>query len=276
MGPELVEVRLIRLPLAVHQRADLHMRGLQRELDLIRLRDPDATTIPHRLRALIDELDAEFGGVGVQPVDELESAVGRGDLSVDLTYQIPASAGPAAARLGDLLDEVDDYCRAQGHLLTLVTPPEALEYRRWFLGEFVRQTAGRPPTPWPDRHRRADRWNRSHSSPPAPGHAAMPLEWSVHTDGELWHLSLQGPLDLVSAPALRDALVDLTSREPGGVVDLSGCGFVDSVGISMLLAAVKRAAEHDVALRFRLSPAVERVLVVSGVLNRIDRLTASP
>ncbi len=48
------------------------------------------------------------------------------------------------------MDEADDYCRAGQHLLTLVTPPEALAFRRWYLGEFVRQIAGEQPRPWTD------------------------------------------------------------------------------------------------------------------------------
>jgi hypothetical protein len=33
--------------------------------------------------------------------------------------------------------------------LTLVTPPEAVAFRTWFLEEFVRQVAGEDPLPWP-------------------------------------------------------------------------------------------------------------------------------
>ena len=54
----------------------------------------------------------------------------------------------AAAEFDALLDEADDYCRAGETLLTLATPAPALAFRRWFLGEFVRQAAGEPPRPW--------------------------------------------------------------------------------------------------------------------------------
>jgi hypothetical protein len=49
-----------------------------------------------------------------------------------------------------MLDEVDEFCRQGKHLLTLATPPELVAYRRWYLGEFIAQLAGRPATPWPD------------------------------------------------------------------------------------------------------------------------------
>jgi anti-anti-sigma factor len=274
MTGELVEVRLIGLPVAVHRRADLHMRGLQRELDLIRFREADETSVPYRLDALVHDINTEFGGVGVQPTDELQDAVKRGESSIDLTYHLPRTIGPAAQRLGEMLDEVDDYCRGRGHLLTLVTPPEALEYRRWVLGEFVRQTAGEAPRAWPDR-RASTATDRGDTIPVVPSHAAVPATWTVDHEDDHWQLSLDGPLDLVSAPALRDVLVELTTGGGLGVIDLRECGFVDSVGVSVLLAGLTRAQQHGLELRFRLSPAVERVLDVSGVLPRIERV-ASP
>jgi hypothetical protein len=62
---------------------------------------------------------------------------------------VPEAAASAITHLGDIFDEADDYCRAGEHLLSLATPPESLEFRRWFLGEFVNQIAGAAPTPWP-------------------------------------------------------------------------------------------------------------------------------
>ena len=47
-------------------------------------------------------------------------------------------------------DETDRFCRASEHLLTLASPPDVRAYQDWILGEFVRQTAGLPPIPWPD------------------------------------------------------------------------------------------------------------------------------
>jgi anti-anti-sigma factor len=273
---DLVEVRLLRLPIAVHKRTDLHMRGLQRELDLIRFRDRDTTSVPHRLQALVDDITAEFGGVGVAPRNELQNAIERDDATIDLTYETPASIGPAANHLVAMLDEVDDYCRSRGHLLTLVTPPEALEYRRWFLGEFIRQTAGNAPVPWPERRMSRAAARADASPPPAPSHAAVPADWTVHSSDGRWELRVSGPLDLVSAPTLRDVLAELTSGNGDGLINLTECGFVDSVGVSVLLAALTRAHEHDGDLLFRLSPAVERVFDVAGVLTRIKRTDHDP
>ncbi len=60
---------------------------------------------------------------------------------------MPPEVAAAARRLGDLLDEADEFCRS-GHLLTVATQPESVAFRRWYLGEFQRQIDGHPPGPW--------------------------------------------------------------------------------------------------------------------------------
>jgi len=247
---------------------------LQRELELIRLGGADATGIPHRLRLLIDELTDEYGGVGDQPRAELDAAARRGDPSIDLVYRIPASAGAASRRLNDLLDQVDEYCRGRGHLLTQVTPPEALEYRRWFLGEFTRQCRGEAPIPWTEHRPSTGEPVQAPSSPAPP--VAPPLAqhgWTIESDRTTTTIAIVGALDLVSAPALRDLLVDATSVAPITVVDLAACDFIDSVGVSVLVAALLRAEGDGAVIHFRLGDAARRVLLISGVLDRLTLVT---
>jgi anti-anti-sigma factor len=268
---DLVEVRLLRLPVRLHDRASRHARGLQREFELIRRGNPDLDSVPHRLHALIDELNDEFGGVSDQPVQELEDAIERGDERIDLVYRVPATAGHAARRLGDLLDEVDDYCRAGEHLLTLVTPPDALQYRRWFLAEFVGQTEGADPIAWQDDVVPADEGSGTVVRPPAPAPPSpLPPGWSVERAPDVTIVVVDGALDLVSAPALRGVLTTLIPERPRVLVDLTSCDFVDSVGVSVLVAAVQRADEHGVAVSFRLGDAAERVVRISGLLDRLQ------
>lgn len=278
MSDDLVEVRLIDLPVPLHARSSTHLDGLQRELELIRLGGTDATGVPHRLRMLVDELTEEFGGVGAEPLAELDAAVERGDLSIDLVYRVPRSAGVGSVRLGDILDEVDEYCRGRGHLLTQVTPPDELEYRRWFLGEFSRQCRGEDPVPWSDHRPSAGEHpgiapveDAAPATDPPPG----PHGWTVDTDGTTTTIAVAGPLDLVSAPALRDLLVDATSIAPSTVVDLAGCDFIDSVGVSVLAAASLRAEGDGAAIRFRVGDAARRVLRISGLLDHLSIEDAS-
>jgi anti-anti-sigma factor len=269
MSDDLVDVHLIGLPVAVHHQASMHMKALQREFDLIRQNDADSTSIPHRLLALIGELSDQFGGVGEQPVEALEDAVDRGDATIDLSYRIPTSAGPASERLGELLDEADAYCATGTHLLTVVTPPEALRYRKWFLSQFMRQTAGLPPVPWP-------RYDGVHppgvadaNSDADDGPVELPASWATGHDNGATSLRVSGPIDIVTAPALRDALASLIPAQHHVTVDLTACDFLDSIGVSVLMAAHLRALEHHVELTFRLSGPARRVITISGLADRL-------
>ncbi len=141
----LVPVRILALPLDVYARASEHNDELLREFAFIR--EENADHVPSRLLALIEELNARFGGFTEAPTLAIQAALDRGDATIDLCYDVPPDAASAAQRLGSLLDEADEFCRS-GDLLTLATVPESLAFRRWFLEEFVLQIDGRPPRPW--------------------------------------------------------------------------------------------------------------------------------
>jgi hypothetical protein len=145
-----VEVRLLRLPLGLWQRTQEHVDGLLREFAFITQDEEARAATPGRLLALVKELSAGYGGFSAEQRRAMEAAVDRNESEIDLSYHVPPAAGPAAQQLGDMLDEADEYCRRGDHLLTLATPPEELRFRRWFIGEFVHQVEGAPPTPWPD------------------------------------------------------------------------------------------------------------------------------
>lgn len=152
VGPtaDLVEVRLLDLPLPVHQRSSEHFDELQREFALLRVQQDDVETpdVPVRLLDLVDALRERFAGFTTSTVQELEQAMDEGRDRVDLVFRVPPEAADAARTLGDLLDEADRFCRRGGALLTLEAPPEALAYRRWYLDEFIHQIDGGPPRPW--------------------------------------------------------------------------------------------------------------------------------
>lgn len=148
------EVRLLGVPMALHAAAQEHSAELMREMYLIAQQlhasggDGVDEHLPVRLVELVEALTGEYSGWTVSQDRQLDDAAASGVESIDLVYQIPIGAGAAAEHLGGMLDEADEYCRAGQHLLTLATPPELLRFRQWFLGEFIRQLAGEPPTPW--------------------------------------------------------------------------------------------------------------------------------
>jgi hypothetical protein len=142
---ELITVRVLGLPLDVLQRASEHNDELLREFALIREENSDH--VPSRLLALIEELNGRFGSFTEGPTNAIQEALGRGDAEMDLEYHVPSEAGDGVVRLAALLDEADEFCRS-GDLLTLATLPESLQFRRWFLEQFSRQIAGKPPRSW--------------------------------------------------------------------------------------------------------------------------------
>jgi hypothetical protein len=149
---DLVNVRLVGLPVPVWSRAQEHADELIREFILI-AGDRDHTSereVPARLIDLVGELTAQYGGLNSEQEIQLAQAAADGVEALDLIFHLPPLAAQAATHLGAMFDAADEYCRTGKHLLTLATPAESLAFRRWYLGEFDRQISGEPPTSWPD------------------------------------------------------------------------------------------------------------------------------
>src|SRR5690349_13102554 len=128
-GQDLMEVRLIDLPLGVQRKTNAHYDALMREFELIRQSDNAAGTVPVRLLDLVDEISVRFHEFAEQPRAVLEAALESGGTTVDLAYEVPRDIVEACRRLLELLDEVDDYCLAGEHLVTLSSPPEVRAFR---------------------------------------------------------------------------------------------------------------------------------------------------
>ena len=149
--PALRSIVVRGLPVPVHARASEHQAELQREFQLILIGSQEHDVdVPKRLFDLIEAVNAQFEGLSTAQTLALDAAVARGEDTIDLEYTLPEIVADACISLNTMLDECDDYCRRGESLLTLATPPEALAYRRWFLGEFVAQVRGAEPLPWSD------------------------------------------------------------------------------------------------------------------------------
>jgi hypothetical protein len=142
----LVTVVLLDAPLKLWHRAAEHHDELMREMALLALA-PDPPALPQRLTELVQVLGQQYGAAGNRPDDDRDQALAAGRDRMDLTYQVPRSLGPDAASMRALLDEAEEYCRSE--LLTLAQPKEQADFSRWYIEEFVRQTQGEAPTPWP-------------------------------------------------------------------------------------------------------------------------------
>ena len=150
---DLVEVRIVGLPMDVFRETSEHTDELLREFALIReweAEDGNSRHVPRRLLDLVERLGRDFSGFTGQQEAQLQAAVQEGVPSVDLTYRVPAAARQACIELGGMLDEADEFCRQGQELLTLASPPRDVAFRNWFLGEFVRQIDGEAPLTWED------------------------------------------------------------------------------------------------------------------------------
>jgi hypothetical protein len=142
------EVHLRGIPLALLAESSERNEELMRELALIANPHPDSdNNVPRRLLRLVQRLREDYSDFRAGPQEQIDEARARGEATIDVTYHVPVTVGPAAAELRDLLDDTDEYCRS-GDLLTLASPELLVRFRRWYLGEFVRQIAGQEPQPW--------------------------------------------------------------------------------------------------------------------------------
>jgi anti-sigma B factor antagonist len=77
-------------------------------------------------------------------------------------------------------------------------------------------------------------------------------------------VSVLGDVDIATARALEQTLFDVAEHQRGGViVDLTGCGFIDSRGVRTLIASRARLDRSDRSLALVLSnPSVLRILQI--------------
>lgn len=145
-----VAVALLNFPLQVFAHARQHHDELLREFALLALRPPEdraGHAVPGQLLTLIDSLGRRFAGTGDRSDQLRDDALAAGQTSIDLTYTVPRSAGPALAELHDLMQQADQFCQAE-QLLTLEATPTERAFRAWFIDEFIAQAEGAAPTAW--------------------------------------------------------------------------------------------------------------------------------
>jgi hypothetical protein len=152
---ELIEVRLLGVPIALRERSTQHGDGLLREMTLIAQQAADDSDVPARLVRLAAEVRDTYSMFTVHANAEMDAAAEAGVESVDVVYRVPRSVATMCRHILEVIEEADAYCRQGQYLLTLATPPDVLAYQRWIVGEFIRQPSGEPPLSWGDyQHRR--------------------------------------------------------------------------------------------------------------------------
>jgi hypothetical protein len=142
-------IALVGFPLDVFRSSRQHTEALLREFAFIVDGGGDNTDLPRQLLETVERVRARARGLNTAAASVVESAMARGDATVDFDFVIPATMAAGAREFLTLLDQVDVYC-ASGDLLTLATSPELRRFREWYLGEIAAQIEGRAPVAWRD------------------------------------------------------------------------------------------------------------------------------
>jgi anti-anti-sigma factor len=98
--------------------------------------------------------------------------------------------------------------------------------------------------------------------------------------GGVFVVTVAGTLDIATAPTLEAALGEVAGGEPRSVLlELDDVTFVDSSGLRVLVAFRNRFGSGDPPVAFLIdgmSPAVERLLEISGLLEHLARRSEPP
>ena len=142
------EVHLRNMPLRLLSASREHHDEVMREFAMLALDESfDSSHTPARFMELVDILGRRYGAAGRRPDAEVDAALERGDVTIDLVYHVPEHVTEAAQQLDALMTEADNFCRQQ-HMLALARPQVLVDFARWYLDEFTRQVAGQPPQAW--------------------------------------------------------------------------------------------------------------------------------
>ncbi|HEX6756517.1 MAG TPA: STAS domain-containing protein [Mycobacteriales bacterium] len=111
------------------------------------------------------------------------------------------------------------------------------------------------------------------TAPPAVRRLGQDLVVETHREGTTLLVSVVGEVDVATAPLLRAVLDGLRTARPRRVeVDLSGVAFLDSQGLTVLVAARRRLAAEQIVLALRApSRAATNALIASGLDRAFPR-----
>ena len=99
------------------------------------------------------------------------------------------------------------------------------------------------------------------------------LDVQVTESVRAWAVVVRGAVDMQSADQLEAVLRDIIGRGARLVtLDLEGVDFLDSSGLRVIVAAAETLRVQDGSLLVEgASPAVERVLEITGMIERLRR-----
>ena len=157
-------VRLRGVPVDTFLASAQHADDVIRELWLVSLTHESGDEAPYlRLSHAADRSLNQGAELRSATLARVLRAQAEGRRRVDLDLLVPPGMVRATLDWDALLDELDGLCRAE-RLLSLAADSEVLSFRRWYVGEVVRQLQhGQQPTSYA-------RWRRHgwSAEPPQP------------------------------------------------------------------------------------------------------------
>ncbi|MDQ4051992.1 MAG: ATP-binding protein [Actinomycetota bacterium] len=134
-----------KVPVEAYTAFQRHYRELRREVRLLALAHEEEYPLAKSLSDLFGSLEKPLRhDLGA---DRIDAALESGDSHVDLDVVLRRPDAIKVARLIEMLDLADAFCREE-RLLSLARSPEQVTFQRWFLGEVVRQSQGEEPIAW--------------------------------------------------------------------------------------------------------------------------------
>jgi anti-sigma regulatory factor (Ser/Thr protein kinase) len=144
-SPGMIEFEIRDVPLKAYVGFHRHYRELRREVRLLALAHeadyPLAKSLSDLFGALEQPLHHDMG------INQIEAALEAGSERTDVRVVMDTESADVIGRFIELLDLADAFCREE-RLLSLARTSEQQQFQEWFLGEFVRQAAGKDPLPW--------------------------------------------------------------------------------------------------------------------------------
>ena len=142
------DVALVDLPVSLFLQTQQHHDTVLRELALVALAPDDDGSTSDRLRTLAREAHTGFGDAPKPFREAVAAAAARGDDIVTVRVNVPESTLRFMEDFLLVFDEADEFSR-RGELLTPPSAPGVAAFRRWFVGELIRQVRdGAPPSPF--------------------------------------------------------------------------------------------------------------------------------
>jgi hypothetical protein len=144
---ELHDVSLVDFPVARYLQMQEHHDALLREFALIAM-DSEHSSASSDLLRLANEMFERYGDAAGPFREGVAQAAESGEIVTTLNLSIPYTTLRWTEDFLLLFEEADEYA-ARGDLLTEPAPVEVTEFRRWLVGELIRQVRdGATPTPY--------------------------------------------------------------------------------------------------------------------------------